>query len=156
LGLSWSWLYGSWIYNYLCNQWQSSLKLWVRWRGVLDTTLCDKVCKWLATRQWFSQGTPISSTNKTDCHDINEILLKVVLNTINQSNLIETWWEFRLYFTIFDNIRHNSLSLSVWNQVCLTQDLRMWFDIWIHKHTHRHRKTFTYTMLDWSRISIIS
>ena len=27
-------------------------------RGVLDTTLCDKVC------QWFSPGTPISSPIK--------------------------------------------------------------------------------------------
>ena len=26
---------------------------------------------------------PVSSTNKTDCHDITEILLKVALNTIN-------------------------------------------------------------------------
>ena len=32
---------------------------------------------------WFSTGTPVSSTNKTDCHDITEILLKVALNTIN-------------------------------------------------------------------------
>ena len=30
---------------------------------------------------WFSPGTLVSSTNKTDCHDITEILLKVVLNT---------------------------------------------------------------------------
>jgi hypothetical protein len=29
-----------------------------------------------------SLGTPVSSTNKTDCHDITEILLKVALNTI--------------------------------------------------------------------------
>jgi len=28
-------------------------------------------------------GTPVSSINKTDCHDITEILLKVALNTIN-------------------------------------------------------------------------
>jgi len=28
-------------------------------------------------------GTPVSSTTKTDCHDIAEILLKVALNTIN-------------------------------------------------------------------------
>jgi hypothetical protein len=28
-------------------------------------------------------GTPLSSTNKTDRHDIAEILLKVALNTIN-------------------------------------------------------------------------
>ena len=28
-GLSWSWSYGSWKSNYLCNQCLSSLKLWV-------------------------------------------------------------------------------------------------------------------------------
>ena len=33
--------------------------------------------------QWFSPGSPVSSTNKTDRHDITEILLKVALNTIN-------------------------------------------------------------------------
>ena len=38
-----------------------------------------KVCQWLTTGRWFS---PVSSTNKTDRHDITEILLKVVLNTI--------------------------------------------------------------------------
>jgi hypothetical protein len=49
---------------------------------VLDTTLCDKVYQWLATGQWFSSGTPVSSTNKTDHHDITEISLKVALDTI--------------------------------------------------------------------------
>ena len=42
------------------------------WRGVLDTTLYDKVCQWLATGLWFSAGTPVFSTNKTDRHDITE------------------------------------------------------------------------------------
>jgi hypothetical protein len=32
---------------------------------------------------WFSLGRPLSSTNKTDRHDIAEILLKVSLNTIS-------------------------------------------------------------------------
>ena len=49
------------------------------WWGVVDTTLCDKDCQWLATGLWFF---PVSSTNKTDCHDITEILLKVALKTI--------------------------------------------------------------------------
>jgi len=31
----------------------------------------------------FSLGTPVSSTNKTDRHDITEMLLKVTLNIIN-------------------------------------------------------------------------
>jgi hypothetical protein len=38
----------------------------------------------LAHGQWFSPGSPASSTNKTGRHDIAEILLKVALNTINQ------------------------------------------------------------------------
>jgi len=88
-GSSWPWSYGSWIYNYLCNQCLSPLMLWVqfsiraRW-----TTLCDKVCQWLASGRWFSPGPPVSSTNKTDRHDITEILLKVALNTIKQTNKI--------------------------------------------------------------------
>ena len=49
--------------------------------NVLDTKLCDKVCQ----RRWFSTGSLVSSTSKADCHDIAEILLKVALNTINQT-----------------------------------------------------------------------
>jgi hypothetical protein len=39
----------------------------------------------LMTGRWFSPGSPVSSINKTDRHDIVEILLKVALNTINQT-----------------------------------------------------------------------
>jgi hypothetical protein len=46
------------------------------------TTLCDKVFQCLAMGRWFSQCTAVSSINKTDRHDIAEILLKVALNTI--------------------------------------------------------------------------
>ena len=39
------------------------------------------------TGRWLSQCPPISSTNKTDRHDITEILLEVALNTtIKQTN----------------------------------------------------------------------
>ena len=41
-----------------------------------------KVCQWLAADLWFSLGSHVSSTNKTDRHEITEILLKVALNTI--------------------------------------------------------------------------
>ena len=61
------------------------------WQGALDTTLCDKVYQWLVTGRWFSLGTPVSSTNKTDCYDITELLLKVVLNTISQAKPINPW-----------------------------------------------------------------
>ena len=74
-GPSWLCSCGSRIYNYLYKQCLSSLMLWV-------TTLCDKVCQWLATGRWFSPGTPVSSTYKTDNYIITEILLKVALNII--------------------------------------------------------------------------
>jgi hypothetical protein len=54
-------------------------------RGVFDTTLCDKVCQWVPVSLWFPPGTPVSSSNKTDRHDIAEILLKVALSTITLS-----------------------------------------------------------------------
>jgi hypothetical protein len=66
------------IYNYLCNQCLSPLTLWA-WipfrRGVLHTTLCDKVCQCLTAGRWFSLGRytwcmPISQQNR-----ISQILL---------------------------------------------------------------------------------
>jgi hypothetical protein len=56
---------------------------------VLDTTLCQL----LAASQWFSPGTPVSSTNKTDRHDIPvaEILMKMTLNTITPNPLISLY-----------------------------------------------------------------
>jgi len=45
----------------------------------------DKVFQFLAHGRWFSSCTPASSTTKTGRHDIAEILLKVALNTKNQS-----------------------------------------------------------------------
>ena len=55
--------------------------------GVLDTTLFDQVCQWLVT----------CCTNKTDLHDITEILLKLLLNTLTLTpiwrpcNMIFVW-----------------------------------------------------------------
>jgi hypothetical protein len=46
------------------------------WRGVLDKTLCDKVCQSLATGLWISLSTPMSTTKV-----VTEIFLKVMLNT---------------------------------------------------------------------------
>ena len=59
-GQSWSWSHGSLIYNYLWNQYVSDLR--------------QVGC--------FFPDTPVSPTNKTDRHDVTEILLEVALNTI--------------------------------------------------------------------------
>jgi hypothetical protein len=66
------------------------------WLGVLDATLCDKVCQRLATHQWFSPGTQVSSTNKTDCHDIAEKLLIWCLNNDHSLTVktLQDYWEW--------------------------------------------------------------
>jgi len=59
-GTSWSWSYGSWIYNYLYDRYLSPLMLWVRISiRARCTTVCDKVCQWLTTGRWFSPGTSV-------------------------------------------------------------------------------------------------
>ena len=74
--------YGSRITHYLCNKRLSPLTLWV-WitivQDVDDTTLCHKVWTWLGKGRWFS---PFSSTNKINRHDIPDMCLNMVLNTI--------------------------------------------------------------------------
>jgi hypothetical protein len=98
-GASWSWSYGSWMYSYLYNQYLSPLTMWAgipSRRDVLDAILCDKVCQWFVTDWWFSPGTFVSSTNKTDRLDITEILLKcrswviVVINEKQKYHIISS------------------------------------------------------------------
>jgi hypothetical protein len=76
-GPSWQWSYGSWIYNYLCNQCLSPLMLEFESRS-----------------RWGVQHYVIkvvSDMQQVGCflrvrrHDITEILLKVALNTIKQT-----------------------------------------------------------------------
>ena len=74
-----------WIYNYLCNQCLSSLTLWVR---IPHIAFCTRYSiMWLSLsvtcdRSVISPGTPVSSTNESDRHNITDLLFKVALNTI--------------------------------------------------------------------------
>jgi hypothetical protein len=71
-----------WCFNSTFNN--ISVSSW--WISVIFThflTLCDKVCQWLTTGQWFSQGTPVSCTNKTDGHYIMKYCWMWHFNTIN-------------------------------------------------------------------------
>ena len=63
-------------------------------------------------------NTPVSSTNKTDCHDITKILLKVVLSTINHKpkpksqdqlkpNLVEMVIGQIMYFVLMEKRPHS-------------------------------------------------
>ena len=48
----------------------------------------------------FSPGTPVSSNNKTDRHDIAEILLKVTLDTLTLTQIVQLFFYF-VEVTIF-------------------------------------------------------
>ena len=63
----------------------------------------DKVYQLFAQGQWFSSGTPVSSTTKTDRHDIAEILLKVAL--ITKYSKFQTNQVQILFFFLFFKIR---------------------------------------------------
>jgi hypothetical protein len=77
---SWSWSYHSWTTGAISAYYHWSCEFdSCSWRGVLDTSLCDNVCKW---RTVVFSGTLVYCTNKTDLNDIAEILLKVALNTL--------------------------------------------------------------------------
>ena len=49
-------------------------------------------------QKWFSPCTPVSSINKTDCHDITEILLKVALYTINLNHRQKFFMHIYLFY----------------------------------------------------------
>ena len=99
-------------------------------RGVLDTTLCDKVCHWLAAGLWFSQSTPVSSTNKTEHHDIAEILLKVALvnkhiwifldpDTGAHTQNIESYWAKTKYkFKVMKGVSADALPPYLDERMC--------------------------------------
>ena len=111
---------------------KSSHCLWqgeLRKRCLRLTAASNKVNQLLAHGRWFSPGTPASSTTKTGRHDIAEILLKVALNTknqsINQSSIkkekkklspsfsssTESHWTIQNLVSILDHIYHSALEI---------------------------------------------
>jgi hypothetical protein len=103
----WSWSYGSWIYNYLCNQCLSPLELWVRIPFMARRTRYNIM--WSSLSLTCDRSLVIfsvDSTYKTDSHDITEILLKVVFNTTNH------------YHTLLAQEHHN---VSHWNGMRTTK-----------------------------------
>jgi hypothetical protein len=61
----------------------------LRW-GVLDSTLCDKVCQWLAIGRWFSPYTTVSSLDDTRSYNLIFFLNKKD-NHFQLNHLIQKW-----------------------------------------------------------------
>jgi hypothetical protein len=78
-GLSWPWSYGSWINNYLCNQWLSPLNLWCR---ISIMTRCTRYnIMWISLSLTCGRSVVFSWYSGFH-HNITQILLKVALNTL--------------------------------------------------------------------------
>ena len=90
---------------------------------------------------WFSPGTLLPFTNKTDCHNITEILLKVVLNTINHKtytctdikDIQSSWCLFSrmnrsfILLNIFKLVNDSNIKYT-FNNFCLyVQNDKLWF-----------------------------
>ena len=80
-----SWITKQLVHAYRHTAWVHTQLCKLKKRCTRLAAASDKVYQLLAHGRWFSQGTPTSSTTKTGRHDIAEILLKVALNTKNQS-----------------------------------------------------------------------
>ena len=127
----------SWIYSYLCNQYLSPLKLWVRTPFMARCSQCNIMWEILSvswTGRWFSLGTSVSSTDKTDRHRITEILLKVALNTINKTNqthlFLKRLCKYKRFF--FMNYKFQWIFLLMSSMILIIQEYKQLLDIGSH------------------------
>jgi hypothetical protein len=98
--------FGNWIYKYLLYLYILPLSLWIRIPLVTMST----------------RYNIISSTNKTDRHDITEILLKEVFNTITvtPSNISIASCRTQHYLTMFRTDQYSDVLLTVHANIYLT------------------------------------
>ena len=87
-GPSWSWSYCRWIYDYLCHQCLSPLTLWAR---IPFMAKCTRYNIMWSSLPVTCDRSVVLSTNKTDRHDIAEILLiKMASSTVTLIFSFET------------------------------------------------------------------
>jgi hypothetical protein len=124
---SWSCSSGSWIYNYLCNQSISPLKSWFWFPIMVRCTSCEKVCHSLAAGQWFSPGTPVSFTNKTDFYacniDVNHQSPNPFSSFHRNTSDVEGW-------TIVIELHRNTSDIEVWSIVMELHRSKSDVEVW--------------------------
>jgi hypothetical protein len=109
-------------------QYRNNLNMYHSWRGIRYTTLCDQVCRWIATGRWFSHGTPASSTIKsTTIYIVTEILLKVLFCIlVEQSSLhFVQVAQYLVFCVVFCRSLYVYLSFFFWSLYCLSFDWRL-------------------------------
>jgi hypothetical protein len=101
--------------------------------------------------RWFSPGLPVFSTNKTDRHDIAEILLKVTLNTIKQTNK-QGNKQTTSYVGILDQLLTNKyydvllfILINKWYEILISVWLFHSSNSWSNEELSYHVKTILTT-----------
>jgi hypothetical protein len=113
----WSWSYGSWIYNYLCNQCLSPPMLWVQ---IPLMVRCSRYnIMWLNLSVTCGRSVVLSGYSGY-LHDITEILLKVALNTWTPTPIFphhaHIFWR-NFLFDFFAPARYfRYIFLFIWNE----------------------------------------
>ena len=117
-GLSWLWLYGSWIYKYMCNQCLSPLKLWV---PILLVMICTRynmyvikfvsdfwqICGFLRVL-WFPR--PIKPDRNSVTSNFNDFYV-----VINHSNIIINYVTINsISFTVKPVLRGQLWEKEMW------------------------------------------
>jgi hypothetical protein len=129
--------------------------------SIMTKTICDTVCEWFAAGRWFS---PVSSTNKTDCQDITEILMKVALNWqqglplvgLTRERLLWMWYVICVCIINYSHFNHNHYHnnhLTIWGLVLGLWVLWSWY--WKFDW-NRNKETFYEGQLFRSFLQILS
>ena len=129
------------------------------WRGVLDKTLCDKVCQWLATDLWISLGIfesgvkHLTSNGQTMnqkfvyvVHNIKHlwvIMWLIFASTNNTTTLLfptQLWKLFYTYHVFKQCTEKESTSLSIFFLLTIKlnylHDLKIMFQCLLHLITY--------------------
>jgi hypothetical protein len=109
------------IVFYLCSQCQSPLKLWVRTSFMARCTRYNIMWYILSMtcERRFSLGTLVSSSNKTDCHDIVESGVKHYNPKPPKYELLKLMWNQRCLPTL-DTVYH-IVPLTLLHSICWSE-----------------------------------
>jgi hypothetical protein len=103
-----------------CNQCQSPLKSWVGIplrRGILDTTLCDTVCQWLAAIWWCSEKKFFSGSLFIGTHTFSFLndYITVIYTCVLYVTTITNWYPIGVSGIVF-NATFNNISVILWRK----------------------------------------
>jgi hypothetical protein len=123
------------------------------WRGVFDTTLCDKVCLWIAEGWWFSPGHVLAKGKQflflirnAPCYLYNHSLLKRPIPVFIDSMKVYRGWILRSIKTCikrYKKARIINLRLLEIEYIIQHTVASFWFDFCFEIQPIKIKRLFT-------------